>query len=174
MQTKAHSLADPGGLAVLLIVIAVFLTPAAAWIAWMSDSTAGTYQAIEIRMLVWSAILSLFLPLFQIVIHIRRFGGSAVRGNRDGFPPLDGIAARVSRAHTNMIESLVPFAAAVLSAHALGVSGRFTVAASAVYLAGRVVHAASYILGITVIRSAAFYAGTIATLVIAAQLQFHP
>ena len=44
----------------------------------------------------------------------------------------------------------------------------------AVYLAGRVVHAASYILGITVIRSAAFYAGTIATLVIAAQLQFHP
>ncbi len=171
VQAKSHSMADPGGLAVLLIVVIVFLTPAAAWIVWAPAPAAGIGQAIEIRMLVWGAILSLLLPLIQIAIHIRRFGGPMVRGNRDNFPTIDGVTARVSRAHTNLVESLLPFAAAVLSAHALGVSNRLTVAASVMYLAARVLHAVSYILGITVIRSAAFYAGLIATLAIAAELR---
>jgi uncharacterized MAPEG superfamily protein len=38
------------------------------------------------------------------------------------------------------------------------------------FLAARVVHAISYALGVPVIRSAAFYAGVIATAIVAAQL----
>lgn len=69
-----------------------------------------------------------------------------------------------------MIESLIPFAIAVLAADASGVSTRWTVAASAMFHAARVVHATTYALGITVIRSAAFYAGLIATVILIAQL----
>ena len=42
-----------------------------------------------------------------------------------------------------------------------------TAAAAVLYLAARLVHAGAYTLGITVIRSAAFYAGLLATAQIA-------
>jgi uncharacterized MAPEG superfamily protein len=126
--------------------------------------------ATELRMLAWSAVLSLVLPLVQIVTHARAVGGPMIRGNRDDFPVLTGFAARIPRAHANLIESLLPFAVVVLSGHAMGMaSTRVTVAASVVFLAARVVHAASYAAGIVVLRSAAFYAGLIATLVLAGE-----
>jgi uncharacterized MAPEG superfamily protein len=57
-----------------------------------------------------------------------------------------------------MIESLAPFVAVVLAAHAVGVSNRWTVGASTMYLTARVVNALSYMIGVTIIRSSAFYA----------------
>jgi uncharacterized MAPEG superfamily protein len=65
---------------------------------------------------------------------------------------------------------MTPFAVAVLTAHALHVSNRWTVAASALYLAARLVHATTYALGVTILRSAAFYAGVVATIVIFCQV----
>lgn len=121
-------------------------------------------------MLLWSVLLALLLPLIQIYLQITRFGGAAVRGNRARFPASEGAAGRVARAHRNLIESLIPFAVAVLAAQVLSVSTRWTVAASAMFLAAHVVHAATYALGVTVIRTTAFYAGLIATVILIAQL----
>jgi uncharacterized MAPEG superfamily protein len=164
---ETHSLVDRGAVSVILIAALGFLAPAVVWVIWGPTLTASGPPAIELQLLVWSALLALALPLLQIVIHIRRFGGDKVRGNRDGYPEATGAAARIARAHANLIESLVPFAAVVLSAHAGGVSNRITVAASVVYLAARLTHAISYVLGVTVVRSAAFYAGLGATAAIA-------
>jgi len=169
----SHPIVDRGARQVLLLVVGLFVGPEVAWIAWGPALAAAGSPSIESRVLLSSAVLALALPLtqfdevrcrgFEIGLHIRAVGGDLVRGNRDGFPKLSGVAGRVARAHTNLLESLVPFAIVVSTAQACGVSTRLTVAASGMYLAARVVHATTYLMGVTVLRSAAFYAGVIAT-----------
>ena len=167
---QVHRLLDAGGAMVLLILATGFLAPTAAWLKWGKAMDAVADGSFELCMLVCSALLALMLPMLQIGLHIRRFGGSVIRGNRDFYPATTGAAARVARAHANAIESLAPFAVVVLAAHALGVSNRWTIAASALFFAARLTHSLTYVLGIPVIRSSAFYAAWIATAVIAVNL----
>jgi uncharacterized MAPEG superfamily protein len=86
--------------------------------------------------------------------------------NRDSVPEPTGAAGRGLRAHRNLIENLVPYAAVVLTAQALCVSTPVTVIASLVFLAARIIHALSYLAGITGIRTLAYNAGLLATLAI--------
>lgn len=162
--SKPHSLADAGALAVLALLGAVFVLPYRLWLALAPPMVFPAH--FEMRMLLWSALIALVLPLLQIVVQIRRFGGTAIRGNRVGFPEDDGPGGRIARAHRNMTESLLPFAAAAVAVDVFGVSSRATAAAAGLYLAARLVHAVTYIAGITVLRSAAFYAGVLATAIL--------
>ena len=105
-------------------------------------------------------MLALLLPLLQIYLQIKRFGGAAVRGNRARFSMKAlGAAGRVARAHRNLIESLIPFAVGACSARVVRLDTLDRRMRPNMFLAARVVHAATYALGVTVIRSAAFYAG---------------
>ena len=165
LPSAKHSLADTGAAAVLAITLLVFVAPMEAWLR-LAPASPMPAPGFELRMLAGGALLALILPLVQIYLQIRAFGGTTVRGNRVGFPDGEGAGGRVSRAHRNLIESLVPFAAAVLALQAFGHSDRATVAAAGLYLAARVVHAGTYAFGITVVRSAAFYAGLAATAII--------
>jgi uncharacterized MAPEG superfamily protein len=160
-------LLDAGAAVMLLILICGFILPALAWVEWGHPLDGPPVHSFELRMLVWSALPSLLLPVLQIGVEIRQNGGSAIRGNRDFFPRSTVFGARISRAHANAIASLAPFAAVVLAAHATGVSNRWTVAASALYLTARVTHAVTYAIGVTIIRSSAYYAGWVATVTIA-------
>jgi len=166
---RAHSLLDAGAVAVLGLLLGGFVLPMA---LWATNGTAASYagSAFELGAVIWAALLAAVWPVLQIVVQIRRFGGAVIRGNRDRAPAADGLSGRIARAHANLVESLVPFAASVLAAHILQVSNRWTVAASALYVAARFVHATSYALGVTIIRSAAFYAGVVATVVVACQV----
>ena len=163
---RTHPLFDAGGAMVLLLLAGGFIAPAWAWFARGNPVDGAVHGTFEIRMLVYGAMLTLMLPILQIVSHIRRFGGSVIRGNRNSYPVASGIAGRIARAHANAIESLAPFASVILAAHELGLSNRWTVAASGLFVASRLVHSVSYITGIPVIRSSAFYSGWIATVVI--------
>ena len=164
-RAAAHPVLDRGALAVL-VLLAVLVAPALAWLAWGGPAPAHVLP----RAVVWSALLALALPLLQIAMHLRAFGGPAVRGNRDGYPRASGALGRVVRAHANLVESLVAFAAVALAAELLGVANRLTAAAAGLYVLARLVHAVTYVLGVPVVRSAAFYAGVLATVVIAVQL----
>ncbi len=124
----------------------------------------------EVAALVGSGLLSLALAVLTIVIHFARYGGPMIRGNRDDFPPLDGLAARVVRAHANLNEALLPFAVLVFAAAATHVASGWTAYAAIGFLAARVAHAGLYLLGMTPWRSVAFYCGLVATLAFAAQL----
>jgi uncharacterized MAPEG superfamily protein len=124
----------------------------------------------ELTMLVASGLLSLLLALATIGIHFHRFGGKIIRGNRDGYPPVVGLAARVTRAHGNLNEALLPFAILVIAATSLHVSNAVTAYASIAFFAARVAHAAFYLWGATPWRSVSFYAGMIATIALATQL----
>lgn len=124
----------------------------------------------ELVMLVLSGLLSLLVAALTIAIHFRAYGGKMIRGNRDDFPPLQGVAMRVVRAHANLNEALAPFAIVVIAAALVHVSNPLTVVAAIAFFAARVAHALFYLIGATPWRSLAYYGGLIATLILAAQL----
>lgn len=72
--------------------------------------------------------------------------------------PLADWAQRAQRAHANAVENLVLFAPATLAVHVTGKSDALTAAASATYVAARVVHYVVYTFGIPVARTLAFFA----------------
>lgn len=82
---------------------------------------------------------------------------------------------RAFRAHLNMIEQFVPFAAIVLVGHMLGVSTSITAIAAGAFFWLRVAHAVGMISGLAVfpIRPIIFTAGWVAILVYAWQVFAH-
>jgi uncharacterized MAPEG superfamily protein len=126
----------------------------------------------EILMLVLTGLLSLVVAFLTIAIHFRTYGGKMIRSNRDDFPPLEGLAMRVVRAHANLNEALLPFAIVVIAAALLHDSNPVTVYAAIAFFAARVAHALLYLIGATPWRSISYYCGLIATIVFATQLPF--
>ena len=124
----------------------------------------------ELAVLVLCALLSLALALLTVAIHFRRFGGKMIRGNRDDFPPLVGLAARVVRAHQSLNEALVPFGLIVLVVVLTHASSAITSCAAVVFGCARLGHAAFYLAGATPWRSLTFYVGLVATVTLASQL----
>ena len=127
-------------------------------------------MTIELRMLAWSGILSLLLALVVIAVHFSRFGGTTIRGNREHYPPLDGMAGRVVRAHANLNEALLPFGVAVLCLTLARAGNSWSAAAAQMFVVARVGHAGLYVAGVPEVRSVTFYVGLAATLVVFAQL----
>ena len=124
----------------------------------------------ELFTLVALSLLALLLPVIYLFGYTQDVGVKAMLGNREGLPERTGLAARGTRAHANLIENLVPFAAVVLTAQVLGVSNAVTQTAAIVFLIARLVHLASYLAGITFIRTIAYYAGVFFIFAIASQL----
>ncbi len=87
-----------------------------------------------------------------------------------GYPVDAPWADRARRAHLNAIENLAVFAPLVLVAAILEVSTRATVLSAQIYVVARLTHYVIYTAGIPVVRTIAFLAGAIATVVIAAVL----
>lgn len=81
---------------------------------------------------------------------------------------------RAFRAHQNMLETLMPFAAVVLIAHVAGVSTWLTVAAATAFFWARAAHAIGMISGLAVfpIRPIIFVASWLCTVAIAVQVLF--
>ncbi len=124
----------------------------------------------ELFALAALSLLALILPLIYLFGYTTDVGVKAMLGNRDGLPERTGVAARGTRAHANLIENLVPYAGVALTAQALGVSNGVTQAAGVVFLIARLVHAASYLAGVSVVRTVAYYAGVFAIFAIGIQL----
>ena len=102
-----------------------------------------------------------------------------VRGLADavGYPenpkPPSPWAQRLMKAHANAVENLVVFAALVLLASALGISGAAIASSSMVYFWARVVHAVAYTFAIPWVRTLAFTIGFLSQACIAWQILRH-
>lgn len=116
-------------------------------------------------------LLAFVLQMLPGTARFARPGGLAWGiGNRDDPPPLPPWAGRAQRAHANLMENLPHYVIVVLVVHLTGHTGATTALASLVYLGARVTHAVVYAAGITYVRTAAFYVGLGAELVIASRL----
>lgn len=124
----------------------------------------------ELTMLTWVILLTAVMWIPYILNTI------TVRGITDavGYPenPAEPAAwaVRMKAAHYNAVENLVLFAAAVLIAHAMNISNAVTVTACSVYFWARVVHYLAYTFAIPWVRTLAFAAGWICTILIILQL----
>jgi uncharacterized MAPEG superfamily protein len=120
-------------------------------------------MSIEMTSLAIAAAMSLALPMIYMPLYQKQIGPAGISGNRENVPEPKGAAGRGVRAHRNLIENLVPFAIAVLIAHVMGISNNITVAGALIFLIARLVHAVTYLTGITGVRSLAYIAGVCGT-----------
>ena len=107
-------------------------------------------------LLAFSGALCLVLALPYTTALVLKLGLPVMAGNRENFPVVEGWIGRAKRAHLNMVENLVPFAALLLAAAALNKLGPLTVLGAQLFFWGRVAHAAAYIIGIAYARTAAY------------------
>ena len=128
----------------------------------------------DLSMLVWSCVLAIVLPNLYVTGLISSRGGLAWGlGNRE--QPFTGEPAwsiRGRKAHANLIENLVVFAALVLVAHVTGRANQWTALGSELFFWARLAHAVTYLAGLVPWRTLAFAVGVVGETLIVIQLLF--
>ncbi len=125
----------------------------------------------DLWMLVYTTLLCLLMPMVYVGGELQAPGGVQWGlGNRDTPFELPPWAARAKRAHANLLENLLPFAALVLVAHVAGKANDTTALGATIFFWSRLLYAAVYTAGITVIRTVVFFGGTVGMLLILVQL----
>lgn len=91
-------------------------------------------------------------------------------GNREKCPELTGWAGRAQRAHRNMLESLVLFAALVFIAIAAGKTNQITLLGAEIFFWARVGYALVYLGGIAWLRTGVWFVSVIGLVLMFIQL----
>ena len=84
---------------------------------------------------------------------IAQVGLPPLAGNREDLPPITGWADRAARAHRNMLENLVLFAALVLVAQVAGKANATTALGAELFFWARLVYVPVYVIGIPWVRT---------------------
>ena len=110
-------------------------------------------MTIELKLLVWSTALALIQMLIALLAAMAQVGLMPLVGNRENLPAFEGWAGRAQRAHRNMLESLIIFAALVLVAQFAGKTNVVTALGAQLFFWGRLAYAPVYVIGIPWFRS---------------------
>jgi len=120
----------------------------------------------ELMVLGWCVILAIVQMLIAVQGSLMQVGLMTLIGNREGFPEIKGWGGRAMRAHRNMVENLVLFAAAVLGVVAAGKTGDATLLGAQIFFWARVVYAAVYLAGLPWVRTGAWTVSVIGLLMV--------
>jgi len=107
----------------------------------------------ELTLLVWAALLTLVQAVVAAQGAFNQVGLVTLAGNREGMPEIKGWGGRAARAHRNMLENLVLFAALVLVAVIADKTNDKTLLGAQLFLWARVAYAAIYVAGIPWLRT---------------------
>ncbi len=110
-------------------------------------------MAIELQLLVWSAILALVQMIVAAMGAQQQVSLPVLAGNREAMPPLRGWALRATRAHLNMLESLVVFAIFVFVAVATNHLNATTALGANLFFWARLAYAIVYVIGVPWLRT---------------------
>jgi uncharacterized MAPEG superfamily protein len=124
----------------------------------------------ELSLLVWSVALMLVQALVPAMGATQQVGLSSLAGNREDLPPLTGWAGRARRAHLNMLENLVLFAALVLVAHVAGKTNATTALGAQLFFWARLAYAVIYIIGIPWLRTGVWAVSVVGMILIFLQI----
>ncbi|MBV8963448.1 MAG: MAPEG family protein [Hyphomicrobiales bacterium] len=127
-------------------------------------------MAIELHLLVWSVALAFAQMLAAVAGAILEVGLPELAGNREPVPETTGWAGRASRAHFNMLESLVLFAALVLTAVIAQRTNGTTALGAELFFWARLVYAFIYMAGIPWVRTAVWGISVIGLILIFSQV----
>jgi uncharacterized MAPEG superfamily protein len=124
----------------------------------------------ELMWLLWAVALTFAQVLVAVSGATLQVGLPALAGNREGLPVCTGWAGRAYRAHHNMLENLVLFAALVLIAVDAGKTNAMTLLGAQLFFWARLAYAAIYLAGIPWLRTAAWLVSMVGLIVIFVQL----
>lgn len=124
----------------------------------------------ELTLLVWAVLLAFAQMLVAVGGATLKLGLPTLAGNREGLAPCTGWAGRAARAHHNMIENLVLFAALVLAAVAAGRTNSTTLLGAQIFVCARLAYAVIYVAGIPWLRTALWLVSVIGLAMIFFQL----
>ena len=110
-------------------------------------------MSVDLTLLVWSVAVAVGQTVLLAVGAMQQVGLPMLAGNRENMPALTGWADRAGRAHRNMLESLVLFAALVLIAHVTGKANAMTALGAQLFFWGRLIYAGVYIAGVPWLRT---------------------
>jgi uncharacterized MAPEG superfamily protein len=114
------------------------------------------------------------LAFVQLVVAVMgaqmQVGLLTLVGNREKFPEILGWGGRAARAHRNMIENLVLFAALVLVAVAAGRTNAMTLLGAQLFFWARLAYAAVYLVGIPWLRTGVWAVSVVGLALIFLQL----
>lgn len=129
-------------------------------------------MSTDLTMLAWTTALMLVLPLIYVSgLVLAQNGLSWGLGNRE--QPFVGEAAwglRARRAHANLLENLLPFAAVVLIAHVAGKANATTAFGAQLFFWSRLAYTGIYIAGLTPWRTLAYAVGQFGIFLILLQI----
>jgi uncharacterized MAPEG superfamily protein len=115
----------------------------------------------ELMLLAWAVLLAFVQMLVAVSGHTLQVGLPALAGNREGVPPATGWAGRAARAHRNMIENLVLFAALILIATLSNRTDSMTLLGAQIFFWARLVYAFVYLAGIPWLRTGVWFVSVI-------------
>ncbi len=111
-------------------------------------------MTIEMSMLVWSVVLGLVQIAISAAGSVAQRGLGWAAGARDETPkPLTGVAARLSRASSNFLETFPFFIAVVLAAYVLQRHDSMTMLGAQLYFWARLIYVPVYAAGIPYLRT---------------------
>jgi uncharacterized MAPEG superfamily protein len=120
--------------------------------------------------LVWTVALAFVQVLIAVQGAMMQVGLMTLVQNRERFPELTGWAGRAYRAHRNMVENLVLFAALVLTAVAAGRTDNVTLVGAELFLWARVAYAIVYLIGLPWLRTGVWAVSVLGLILIFARL----
>lgn len=124
----------------------------------------------ELTLLAWSVALLIAQLLVAILAAMTQFSMATLVGNRETAVEGRGWVGRAQRAHRNMLEALLPFAAVVIVATAAGIGNSVTVLGCQLFFWGRLAYAFVYVAGVPWLRTVVWSAGLAGILLVLSQL----
>jgi uncharacterized MAPEG superfamily protein len=124
----------------------------------------------ELMLVVWTVLLAFVQMLLAVAGATRQVGLPMLAGNREGLAPCTGWAGRAARAHHNLLESLVLFAALVLVAVVAGKTNANTLLGAQIFFWARVAYAVVYIAGVPWLRTGVWFVSIVGLALIFFQL----
>src|SRR5258708_1809979 len=124
----------------------------------------------ELMLLAWAVVLTVVQMLVAVSGATLQVGLPMLAGNRDNCPAFTGWVARAYRAHHNMLENLVLFAALVLIAVIAGKTKPTTLLGAQIFFWARIVYAAVFLAGIPWLRTGVWTVSMIGLILIFLQL----
>ena len=124
----------------------------------------------ELMLLVWAVLLTVVQAVVAVQGAMMQVGLASLMGNREGMPDIRGWGGRAARAHRNMLENLVLFAALVLAAVIAGKTNDMTLLGAQIFLYARIAYAVVYIAGLPWIRTAVWAVSIVGLAMIFLQL----
>jgi uncharacterized MAPEG superfamily protein len=124
----------------------------------------------ELMWLLWAVALTVVQMLICVTGATLQVGLPMLASNRDSMPVLTGWARRAERAHHNMLESLVLFAALVLIAVATNKTNSATLLGAQLFVWARLVYALVFLAGVPWLRTLVWFASMAGLVIIFVQL----